>query len=193
MSQKRKLKNMKLLESHRQVQSIVELILINVSEAIDIRTASGKIVLDMVEDAMLRSDKLKREKSERERKTASLRHDWEVSDYHRNSLIYITNPINGNKYPVSVKRSDIAQLVDVGYDIKAIKPGTTQHIYAAIRAALPDIGRSTSIRIWYIDDSGEDVTVPADEMPALRLVGKKLFMTKLWGCPTADSQWRKEG
>ena len=184
---------MKLLESHRQVQSIVELILINVSEAIDIRTASGKIVLDMVEDAMLRSDKLKRKKAERERKTASLRHDLEVLDYRRNSLIFITNPINGNKYPVSLERSHIALLENVGYDVKAIIYGTTKHIYAALRAALPDIGRSTSIRIWYIDDSGEDVTVPANEMPALRLVGKKLFMTKLWGCPTADSQWRKEG
>jgi len=32
------------------------------------------------------------------------------------------------------------------------------------------------------------VTVPADEMPAQKLVGKKLFMLKLWGWPAADSQ-----
>jgi hypothetical protein len=162
MSQKRKLKNMKLLESHRQVQSIVELILMNVSEAIDIRTASEDIVLDMVEDAMDISDK-----------------KVELS---------ITNSISGQKYSVSLERSDMAQLENAGYDIKHIKSGTTQHIYAALRAMLPDIGRSTSIRIWYTNDSGEDVTVPANEMPALRLVGKKLFTMKLWGCPAADSQ-----
>jgi hypothetical protein len=188
MSQKRKLKNMKLLESHRQVQSIVELILINVSEAIDIRTASGKIVLDMVEDAMLRSDKLKRKKAEREGKTASLRHDLEVINYRRTGLISITNSISGHQYSVCLKHSDLAQLENVGYDFESITPGTTKHLYAALRAALPEIGRSTSIRVWYTNDSGEDVLVPANEMPARRLVGKKLFMMKLWGRPAADSQ-----
>ena len=111
------------------MQSIVELILMNVSEAIDIRTASGKIVLDMVEDAMLISDELKMLKSVRERETASLRHDLEEIDYRRNSLIFITNPINGNKYPVSLKRSHIAQLENVGYDVVAINRGTTKHLY----------------------------------------------------------------
>ena len=188
MSQKRKLKNMKLLESHRQVQSIVELILMNVSEAIDIRTASEEIVLDMVEDAMDISDEKVERKSAREKETASLRHDLKVIDFRRNALISITNPISGEKYSVSLERSDMAQLENAGYDIKHIKSGTTRHMYAALRAMLPDIGRSTSIRIWYTNDSGEDVTVPANEMPALRLVGKKLFTMKLWGCPAADSQ-----
>jgi len=180
MSQKRKLKNMKLLESHRQVQSIVELILINVSEAIDIRTASGKIVLDMVEDAMLRSDELKRKKSERERKTASLRHDLEVIDYRRNRQLVITNPMNGDKYLVSLKAQLMwGQLKDVGYDVQKITAGSTKHLYAALRAAIPDLRRSTSLRIWYTDDSGENVTVSATDVPALWLVGKKLFMMRL--------------
>ena len=179
MSQKRKLKNMKLLESHRQVQSIVELILMNVSEAIDIRTASENIVLDMVEDAMDKSDELKIKRKKRETQNALLRHDLKVVDYRRNSLIFITNPINGNTYPVSLKLSHMSQLENVGYSVKEINPGTSKHMYAALRAALPDIGRSTSIRIWYTDDSGEVVTVPANELPAVSLVGKKLFMTKL--------------
>ena len=193
MSQKRKLKNMPFLESHRQAQNVVKLILANVSEAIDRRTESKDIVLDMVEDAMLESDEMKRMKAEHEEYAASLRQDLRVIDYRRTGLISITNSISGHQYSVCLKHSDLAQLENVGYDIKAIKSGTTLHMYAALRATLPDIGRSTSIRIWYTDDSGEDVTVPANEMPALRLVGKKLFMTKLWGCPTADSQWRKEG
>ena len=72
------------------------------------------------------------------------------------------------------------QLEKVGYDVTAISPGTTKHIYAALRAVVPDIRRSTSIRIWYTNDYGENVIVPANEMPAIRLVGTKLFMTKLW-------------
>ena len=192
MSQKRKLKNMPFLESHRQVQSVVKLILANVSEAIDKRTESKDIVLDMVEDAMLESDEMKRMKAEHEEYAASLRQDLRVIDYRRTGLISITNSISGHQYSVCLKHSDLAQLENVGYDFESITPGTTKHLYAALRAALPEIGRSTSIRVWYTNDSGEDVLVPANEMPARRLVGKKLFMMKLWGRPAADSQQGKQ-
>ena len=164
-------------------KSIMDSVLKKVSEAIDIRAASGKVVLDIVEDAMYISDEttleLKRQK-QRERKTASLRRDWQVIDYRRNPIFSITNPINGNVYTISLQRSEMPQLEKVGYDVTAISPGTTKHIYAALRAVVPDIRRSTSIRIWYTNDYGEYVIVPANETPAIRLVGTKLFMTKLW-------------
>ena len=188
MSQKRKLKNMKLLESHRQAQSIVEMILSTVSEAIDIRMEAKNVVLDILEDAMLESDEMERKKAEHKEYTASLRHDLEVINYRQTGLISITNSISGQKYSVRLKHLDLAQLPNVGYSIDDINPGTTKHLYAALRAALPDLRRSTSIRVWYTNDSGEDVSVPANEMPAVNLMGKKLFMMKLWGGPAADSQ-----
>jgi hypothetical protein len=71
------------------------------------------------------------------------------------------------------------QLKDVGYDVQKITAGSTKHLYAALRAAIPDLRRSTSLRIWYTDDSGENVTVSATDVPALWLVGKKLSMMRL--------------
>jgi hypothetical protein len=188
MSQKRKLENKKLLKSHRHVQSIVELILANVSESIDLRMESKDIVLDIVEDAMLESENMKRKRQERKEYIASAQHDLEVIKYRQTGLLSITNSLSGQKYFVRLKHLDLAQLDPVGYCIKSINPGTTKHLYAALRQAMPDIRRSTSIRVWYTDDSGENVSVPANEMPALRLVGKKLFTMKLWDCPAADSQ-----
>lgn len=180
MSQKCKLKNMKW-DSYQEVKSIVEQILINVSKAIDAREASEEIVLDMVEDAMDLSDEKVKRKSERETKTACLRHDLKVLDYRRNLLVFITNPINGNEYSVSLKRSDMPQLERAGYVIKDMNPGTTRHLYAALRATVPDIGRSTSIRIWFTTNTGLNVTVPANELPVVNILDQKLFMTKLRG------------
>ena len=183
MSQKLKLKNAKL-RAHQHVKSILDSILEKVSDAIDIRTTAGKIVLDIVEDAMKISNEtildFKLLKSSRERIAASLRHDWLVINYRRNPTFSITNPINGNVYIVALRCPETSQLDKVGYDATAIYRGTTKHIYAALRAVMPDIRRSTSIRIWYTDEYGEYVIVPANEMPAIRLIGTKLFMTKLW-------------
>ena len=80
-------------DSHQQVKSIMDSILKKVSEAIDIRDASGRVVLDIVEDAMYISDEttleLKMQKSVRERKAASLRRDWQVIDYRRNPIFQL--------------------------------------------------------------------------------------------------------
>ena len=171
------------LQAHREVKSIVDEILMNVSDAIDViyvHDMVEDIVLDMVEEAMHRS-------RQREIQNASLRHDLEVIDYRRNRQLVITNPMNGDKYLVSLKAQLMwGQLKDVGYDVQKITAGSTKHLYAALRAAIPDLRRSTSLRIWYTDASGENVTVLATDGSALLLVGKKLFMTRLWGCPTAD-------
>ena len=188
MAQRGRLKNAKWRKLDQEARNIVDSIMKHVSTAIHIRTTARQVVLNIVEDAMKVSDAATALRQKKSQAIASLRHDLKVIDFRRNALISITNPISGEKYSVSLSRSDMPQLENAGYDIKHIKSGTTQHIYAALRAMLPDIGRSTSIRIWYTTDSGEDVTVPANEMPALRLVGKKLFMMKLWGCPAADSQ-----
>ena len=185
MPQKWRLKNAKWKEPHLHVKNIIDSILEKVSEAIDIRTTAGEVVLDIVEDAMDISDEtildLKFLKSNRERTFASLRHDWLVLEYRRNPTLSITNPINGNVYIISLRASQMHQVEKVGYDLKSISSGTTKHMYAALRAIVPDIRRSTSIRIWYTNEDGEHVIVPANEMPARRLVGTKLFMTKL-GC-----------
>ena len=177
------------LDSHQKAKSIIDSILKKVSEAIDIRNTAGRVVLEIVEDAMVMCNEttleLKKRK-ERERKIASLRRDFQVIDYYRNPSLLITNPINGNAYTISLQRSDMPQLENVGYDIEAIKPGTTKHIYAALRAVIPDLRRSTSIRIWYTNEYGETVIVPANEMPAIRLVGTKLYVTKLWGRSTPE-------
>ena len=163
------------LQAHREVKSIVDEILMNVSDAIDViyvHDMVEDIVLDMVEEAMHRS-------RQREIQNASLRHDLEVIDYRRNRQLVITNPMNGDKYLVSLKDQPMCQLKDVGYDVQELTAGSTKHLYAALRAAIPDLRRSTSLRIWYTDDSGENVTVSATDVPALWLVGKKLFMMRL--------------
>jgi len=164
------------LQAHREVKSIVDEILMNVSDAIDViyvHDMVEDIVLDMVEEAMHRS-------RQREIQNPSLRHDLEVIDYRRNRQLVITNPMNGDKYLVSLKAQLMwGQLKDVGYDVQKITAGSTKHLYAALRAAIPDLRRSTSLRIWYTDDSGENVTVSATDVPALWLVGKKLFMMRL--------------
>ena len=163
------------LQAHREVKSIVDEILMNVSDAIDViyvHDMVEDIVLDMVEEAMHRS-------RQREIQNASLRHDLEVIDYRRNRQLVITNPMNGDKYLVSLKAQPMCQLKDVGYDVQELTAGSTKHLYAALRAAIPDLRRSTSLRIWYTDDSGENVTVSATDVPALWLVGKKLFMMRL--------------
>jgi hypothetical protein len=164
------------LQAHREVKSIVDEILMNVSDAIDViyvHDMVEDIVLDMVEEAMHRS-------RQREIQNASLRHDLEVIDYRRNRQLVITNPMNGDRYLVSLKAQLMwGQLKDVGYDVQKITAGSTKHLYAALRAAIPDLRRSTSLRIWYTDDSGENVTVSATDVPALWLVGKKLFMMRL--------------
>ena len=166
------------LQAHREVKSIVDEILMNVSDAIDViyvHDMVEDIVLDMVEEAMHRS-------RQREIQNASLRHDLEVIDYRRNRQLVITNPMNGDKYLVSLKAQPMCQLKDVGYDVQELTAGSTKHLYAALRAAIPDLRRSTSLRIWYTDASGENVTVLATDGSALWLVGKKLFMTRLWDC-----------
>ena len=163
-------------------------ILKKVSEAIDIRDAAGSVVLEIVEDAMFISEETLELKSkrrfEREAIFTSLRRDWQVIKYRRNPSLSITNPISGDVYEISLQQLDMPQLEKVGYDVTAISPGTTKHVYAALRSVMPDIRRSTSIRIWYTNEYGETVIVPANEMSAIRLVNTKLFMTKMWGCPT---------
>ena len=163
-------------------------ILKKVSEAIDIRYAAGSVVLEIVEDAMFISEEtleLKSQKQfEREVIFTSLRRDWQVIKYRRNPSLSITNPISGNVYEISLQQLDMPQLEKVGYDVTAISPGTTKHVYAALRSVLPNIQRSTSIRIWYTNGYGETVIVSANEMSAIRLVNTKLFMTKMWGRPT---------
>ena len=184
MAQKQRIKNAKWRESDQQVRSIVDEIMKNVSTAIDIRTTAAWIVLDIVEEAMSISDEatlqFKLQQSSRSRATASLRRDWLIIDYRRTLSLPITNPINGHTYTISLQPSNMSQLKNVGYDATAISPGTSKHVYAALRSIIPDLRRSTSIRIWYTNDDGEYIIVPANEMPAVRLVGMKLFMTKLW-------------
>ena len=152
------------LQAHREVKSIVDLILMNVSEAIDaiyVHDMVEDMVVDMVEEAVLRSEVI------------NLRR-W-------NRQLDIRNPMNGDYYLVSLSEAKLiwGQLKDVGYDVERITAGSTKHLYAALRAAIPDLRRSTSIRIWYTNDSCENVTVPCTDGLALWLVGKKLFMTRL--------------
>ena len=63
---------------------------------------------------------------------------------------------------------------------KGIIPGTTKHMYAALRAVIPDLRRSVAIRTRYFNNDGEHIVIPSNGIPAVRYVGMKLFMTKLW-------------
>ena len=184
MAQKQRIKNAKWRESDQQVKRIMDEIMKNVWTAIDIRTTAAWVTLEIVEEAMSVSDEatlqFELQQSLRSRTIASLRRDWLIIDYRRTLNLPITNPINGHTYTISLQPSNMSQLENVGYDVTAISPGTTKHVYAALRAVIPDLRRSASIRIWYTNDDGERTVVPANEMPAVRLVGMKLFMTKLW-------------
>jgi len=183
MAQKRRLKNAKRRESDQQVKSIVDSIMKNVSTAIHIRTKAGQVVLDIVEDAMEVSDaatlqlKLQQERS---KAIASLRHDLLIINYRRSFTLPITNLINGHTYTISLRPSNMTQLKNVGYDVEDIIPGTTKHMYAALRAVIPDLRRSVSIRIWYFNNDGEHIVMESNKILAVRYVGMKLFMTKLW-------------
>ena len=180
MAQKRRLKNAKWRESDQQVKSIVDSIMKNVSTAIHIRTTAGQVVLDIVEDAMEVSDAATALRQEKSKAIASLRHDLLIINYRRSFTLPITNLINGHTYTISLRPSNMTQLVNVGYDVEDIIPGTTKHMYAALRAVIPDLRRSVSIRIWYFNNDGEHIVIPSNGIPAVRYVGMKLFMTKLW-------------
>ena len=125
-----------------------------------------KVVDDIVEDSMYTSNEtalqLKLQQNARSKKNASLRHGWLVIDYRRNPKLRITNPVNGQVYTVSLQLTDMPQLERVGYDVTAINPGTTKHVYAALRAVIPDLQRSTSLRIWYTNDNGESIVIPCN-------------------------------
>ena len=144
----------------------------NVLTAIDIRTTAAWVALEIVEEAMSVSDEatlqFELQQSLHSRTIASLRRDWLIIDYRRTLNLPITNPINGHTYTISLQPSNMSQLENVGYDVTAINPGTTKHVYAAQRAVIPDLQRSASIRILYTNDDGEHTVVPANEMPAVR-------------------------
>lgn len=189
MAQRWKLKNARWRESDQQVRVIVDLILDNVMAAIDFRATAAEIVSDIVDDAMSASDDacshLQWQRSARSIAIASLRRDWLVMEYRLTHCLPITNPLTGRTYALSLRPSSLAQLKNVGYDIKSLRPGTTKHVYAALRAAISDLPRSASIRIWYTNADGAYTVVLADEMPAIRLVGMNLFVLKLWCSPKA--------
>ena len=45
-----------------------------------------------------------------------------------------------------------------------------------------DIKRSTSLRIWYLNDDKEcTVVLSNDWTPVTRIIDRKLFVTTLWG------------
>ena len=133
----------------------------NVSTAIDIRTTAGQVVLDIVEDAMEVSDEAKLQRSSRSTAIASLRRDALIRNYCISSTLPIANPCNGHTYNISLRPSDMTQPENVGYDVEDIIPGTTKHMYAALRAVIHDLRRSASIRIWYFADDGEHICAGA--------------------------------
>jgi hypothetical protein len=152
MSQKVKLKNMKL-SSYQPVKSIIDSILLGVSKAISIRTTAESTLLEIVEDAMLTSEDSiedkRRDAIEKEMITNELRRDWRIIKYRMNPSLSVTNPISGIVYEVLLRQIDRRKVERVGYDVTLINPGTTKHAYATLRSLMPDIQRSTSIRIWY--------------------------------------------
>ena len=188
MAPKQKLKNAIWKKSDEQAKNIMESILKKVYGAIDVRIMAEKVVDDIVEDAMYISNEttlqLKLQQNARSKMNASLRRDLLVIDYRRNPELRITNPVNGQVYTVSLRLPDMPQLESVGYDVSFINPGTTKHVYAALRAVIPDLQRSTSLRIWYTNDNGECIVIPCNDMSVLGLIGIKLYVAKLWGSTT---------
>ena len=184
MSQKVKLKNMKL-SSYQPVKSIIDSILLGVSKAISIRTTAESTLLEIVEDAMLTSEDSiedkRRDALEKEMITNELRRDCRIIKYRMNPSLSVTNPISGIVYEVLLRQIDRRKVERVGYDVTLINPGTTKHAYATLRSLMPDIQRSTSIRIWYKNQHDECVVVSADNRSAKQLIHTKLFMTKIWG------------
>ena len=180
MAQRGRLKNAKWRKSDQQAINIVDSIMKHVSTAIHIRTTARQVVLNIVEDAMKVSDAATALRQKKSKAIASLRHDLLIINYRRSFTLPITNLINGHTYTISLRPSHMTQLANVGYDVKGIISGTTKHMYAALRAVIPDLRRSVAIRIRYFNNDGEHIVIPANLIPAVRYVGTKLFMTKLW-------------
>ena len=130
MSQKAKLKNMKL-NSYTPVKNIIDSILLGVSKAITIRTTAERTLLKIVEDAMLSSEaskeSKKRNKLEKEMITNQLRRDWRIIKYRMNPSLSVTNPISGIVYEVLLRQIDRRKVERVGYDVTLTNPGTTKH------------------------------------------------------------------
>ena len=123
----------------------------------------------------------KQRQIEKEMITNQLRRDWRIIKYRMNPSLSVTNPLSGIVYEVLLRQIDRQKVEKVGYDAIFINPGTTKHAYATLRSLMPDIQRSTSIRIWYKNQHDECVVVSADNRSAKQLIHTKLFMTKIWG------------
>ena len=177
------------LSSYKPVKSIIDSILLGVSKAITIRITAERTIQQIVEDAILSSEESKelkeRCKIEKEMITRQLRRDLQTIKYRMNPSLSITNPISGIVYKVLLRQVDRQKVERIGYDVASINSGTTKHAYAALRSLMPDINRSTSIRIWYKNHHDECVVVSADNRrSAVQLIHNKLFMTKIWGYHT---------
>ena len=158
MPQRAKLKNIKT-SSYDPVKSIIDSVLLEVSKAITIRIEAKRAVQKAIEEAIQigeEKERLKeRRKLEVEMTTRQLRRNSQTYKYRLDPSLLITNPISGIAYEVPLRHVDRQTIEKVGYDVASINPGTTKHVYAALRSLMTDIKRNTSIRIWYKNHHGE--------------------------------------
>ena len=179
----------------------MEGILTQVHASIDARNMIKSIINDVIEEAITHSNttvpelRLIRQERMHEitqpgaaakasalKAAAAARFDLLVLSYRRDPKLVVTNPVNGQEYTTSLKREDLSKLREVGYETRSIILGTTKHLYGAVRAVMIGIKRSTSLRIWYLNDNKEcTVVLSNDWTPVTRIIDRKLFVTTLWG------------
>ena len=190
MPQRAKLKNTKT-SSYDPVKSIIDSILLEVSKAITIRIESKRVIQKAIEDAIQIGKENKRLKERRkveiEMATRQLRRNSQAYKYRIDPSLLSTTPISGTVYEVSLRHVDRQPIERVGYDVASINPGTTKHVYAALRSLMTDIKRNTSIRIWYKNHRDKCVTVFPGSSPAEYLIHQKVFVTKLSSTATTPT------
>ena len=190
MPQRAKLKDIKT-SSYDPVKSIIDSVLLEVSKAITIRIEAKRAVQKAIEEAIQigeEKERLKeRRKLEVEMTARQLRRNSQTYKYRLDPSLLITNPISGIAYEVPLRHVDRQTIEKVGYDVASINPGTTKHVYAALRSLMTDIKRTTSIRIWYKNHHDECVTVFLGSSPAEYLIHQKVFVTKLSSTATTPT------
>ena len=189
MVQGKRIKNIAWTRSDEQAKDIMREIMKNVHRIIDARNMIKSIVSEIVEKAMTTSNGIRCRSTTSSqacsvaalKAVAAARFDLLIIKYRREPKLVVTNLINGQEYTVSLKPEDLYKLREVGYKTRTIVLGTTKHLYGALRAVMVDLKRSTSLRIWYLDDNKRCIVVQSDDWtPITRIIDRKLFVTKLW-------------
>lgn len=162
----------------QQMRTIIDTVIQTVMNAIDIRVEAEDTVYGIIEEAVAISEEtkvLKRLAREaRDASTAEFKRAKLFLDYWLDYMIPITNAITGQTQRVSMHPNK-ATLKATGYDTYYVQVGTQKHLYASLRSELPDLPRSASIRIWYSDYTGSQITVESDSKTVDSLIDKKLF------------------